>query len=152
MKKISFFKKPEKIPRGFTVIEVLISIFILVIGIIGVLQAFPLGVQVTKAGQMTTIAAQLAQAKLEAEFSKSYSDFLIGTSTEDYGTITNFNFYKRVTEVNCIRSSDLTEVPCDYDLTNDPFPMKKVEVTTFWKSPFGFSEKDIKLVSLISKK
>ena len=146
----------EKIPKrnnqGFTLIETLIAIFVLVVGIIVVLEAFPLGIQITKSGQMMTTATQLAQAKLEEEFSKLYSELSIGTTTEDYGAITDFEAYKRVTEISCLQPSDLTEVSCDYDLTSDPFPMKKVVVTVSWRQPIWISEKEAKLVTLVTKK
>jgi len=138
--------------KGFTIIELLLAVFILAIGIIAVFGTFPLGINVVRSGKMTTIATQLAQAKLEEEFSKTYNEISIGISTEDYGDMSDFNNFKRVTEVNCVEPVDLTEVACDYDPVNDVQPLKKVEVTVFWKSSLTILERDLKLATLISKK
>ena len=141
-----------KFVRGITLIEIIIAVSILAIGIVGVLQAFPSGLHLAKSSQMSTVASQLAQAKIEEEISKSYYGASIGTMTENYGEIANFTAYKRVTEINCLRPSDLSVENCDYDLVNDPYPMKKIEVTVYWRSPFQIIEKNISLMTLITKK
>lgn len=145
------FQKDKK--RGFTLVETIIAVFVLVIGIVGVLQAYPLGIKTNRFGKMATMATQLAQAEIEQKFAKSYSELLIGTLTEDYGAITDFENHKRATEISCVNSSDLAEVACNYDAANDPFPMKKVEVTVSWKSSLlGITERDVTLVTLFGRK
>jgi len=137
--------------KGITLIEIIIAVSILAIGIIGVLQAFPSGLHLAKSSQMTTVASQLAQAKMEETLSKSYQGVSVGTITENYGDIANFTAYQRVLTINCVRVSDLSVISCDYDLVNDPYPMKKIEVTVSWRSPF-VAEKNFSLMSLIAKK
>lgn len=137
--------------KGFTLIELIVAIFILVVGISAVLQMFPLGIQTAKTAQMATVAAQLGQAKIEEIISKSYDEISVGETTESYGEIPDFDAYKRVTAINCV-DLDLQEVACDYDPTNNPDPVKKIEVTVFWKSPLGVSEKSAKIASLIAKR
>jgi len=85
-----------KFKKGFTLIELLVAIFVLTVGIVAVLQAFPLGTYIQKSSQMTTVAIQLSQAKLEELISKSYDDPLlfVGTTTESYGTVSGFSSYK----------------------------------------------------------
>lgn len=138
--------------KGITLIETIIAVSILTLGIIGVLQAFPLGVHLAKAAQMSTVATQLSQAKIEEEVSHSYTDIPVGSSQEDYGQIPGFASYKRATQIICVRASDLSQVACDYDLANDPYPMKRIEVTVYWRSSLGVTEKNISLMSLIAKK
>lgn len=140
--------------RGFTLIEVLITIFLLTVGVVGVLAMFPLGTQTTKSAQMASQASHLGQFKIEEMVSKSYDDpaLSIGTTTEDYGTVPDFSFHKRVTSVNCVRPDNLSETECNYDLVSDPDPMKKIEVTVYWKSSLGITERNVKLTSLIAKK
>ena len=137
---------------GFTLIEVLLAVFIVTIGIGGVMAVCPLGVQTAKSAQMASVGSYLAQEKLEELLSKPYNDPALapGSALEDYGVITGFNPYKRESRVSCVRPSDLAEVPCDYDLANDPTPMKKVQVEVFWRSFLLVAEKSVRLATLIS--
>jgi prepilin-type N-terminal cleavage/methylation domain-containing protein len=137
--------------KGFTLVEILIAIFVLSVGIVAVLYMFPIGLEVGKSSQMTTIANQLAQAKIEEVMSKSCSELSSGTSTENYGEVSDFPAYKRVTEITCL-NTDFQPVSCDYDPTNNPNPLKKIKVTMFWKSPLGVSEKTLEIASLIPKR
>ncbi|MFB3881999.1 MAG: prepilin-type N-terminal cleavage/methylation domain-containing protein [Armatimonadota bacterium] len=50
--------------RGFTLVEILITLVILVIGIYGMLRVFPPGFSAIEVGEQRTIAAQLAEAEL----------------------------------------------------------------------------------------
>lgn len=138
--------------KGITLIETVIAVSVLALGIIGVLQAFPLGAHLAKTAQMSTIATELGQAKIEQELSRSYNDVPMADTVEDYGSISEFLSFKRITQINCVRASDLTVVNCDYDPVDDPAPMKKVEVTVYWRSTLGFAEKNISLMSLMVRK
>lgn len=136
---------------GFTPIELLIAVFILAVGIVGVLSMFPMATRTGKFAQMNSTAIWLGQAKIEELISKSYEDLLIGTTSEPYNSIPNFLSYKRITEVHCV-NSNFEQASCDYDKTNDPYPMKKIKVTVFWRSPFGPSEKNVSIIALIAKR
>ncbi len=133
-------------------IETVMAVSILALGIVGVLQAFPLSAHLTKTAQMSTIATELGQAKIEEEISRSYNDIPAAETSEDYGSIPDFLAFKRITQINCIRASDLAAVSCGYDFVNDPSPMKKVEVAVYWRSTLGLAEKNISLMSIIVKK
>lgn len=141
--------------KGFTLIETIIAIFILTIGIIGVLNAFPLAVQIERSARMATIASQLGQAKVEENLSKSYSEVLCSddvsptcTDTEDYETISGFGSFKRVTEIICLDGSDFSEVT-DCDPDSD---LKQVKVTVYWKSALRTFPKKIEIITLIAKR
>lgn len=138
--------------QGITLIETIMAVSILALGIIGVLQAFPLGAHLAKTSQMSTVATELGQAKIEQELAQPYNDLIVAETTEDYGSIAGFGSYKRITQINCIRASDLVEVFCDYDQEADPAPMKKIEVSVYWHSTLGLAEREISLMSLVVKK
>lgn len=123
--------------KGITIIEALIAVFILTVGIVAVLYMFPLGSRVAKSGQMITVAVELGQGKMEEEISKSYSQLTTGTVTENYGEIFDFGSYKRVTEISYYEGKA---------------GIKKIEIAVYWKSPFGITEKNINLISLIVKR
>lgn len=130
--------------KGFTLIELLIVIFILAVGIVGVLQAFPLGVQLATSSKMTTIATQLTQEKMEEEISKSYGEI----SSESTTTLSSpFEAYSRAVEVTCFDPNGDGLSPDCPDTG-----IKKIEVIVSWKSPLGTSWKEVKIASLISKR
>ncbi len=136
--------------KSFTLIELIIAIFILALGITAVLTIFPLGIQIVRFSKMTTTATHLGGAKIEEIISKPYNEISIGVTTEP-ALLPPFNDYERVTVVSCV-NSNLQEVTCDYDLNNDPNPIKRIEVTVSWKSSLGITERSIELLTLISKK
>ncbi|XOB41994.1 MAG: type IV pilus modification PilV family protein [Candidatus Nealsonbacteria bacterium] len=137
--------------KGFTLIETIIAIFILTIGILGVLNAFPLAVQIERSARMATIASQLGQAKIEENLSKSYSKVLCSDDVcpdiEDYETIANFSNFKRETEITCLDGEDFSEVSC----YPDP-GLKQVKVTVYWKSALRTFPKKVEIITLIAKR
>lgn len=146
----------KKIEEGFTLIEAIIAIFILTVGIVAVLQTFPLSVQVEKSAQMATVAAQLSQEKIEEIIAKSYDDILCYGGTlppcEESKTRVStdpqesFYHYWRKTRI------DYVDPAADLTTTTDNTGIKKIEVTISWKSPLGATEKDLKIGILISKR
>ncbi|MBI2042464.1 MAG: prepilin-type N-terminal cleavage/methylation domain-containing protein [Candidatus Nealsonbacteria bacterium] len=141
----------KKEQAGFTLIEIIITTAILAVGIVAILNMFPLGIQIAGFSQKTTAAVYLAQEKIENQISRAYADLSVSEITEDYGTISEFQGYKRLTSVVCLDASDLSTAACDYDLVNDPYPMKKVNVDVSWRSSFGGEEK-INLSSIVSRR
>ncbi|MBU0546991.1 prepilin-type N-terminal cleavage/methylation domain-containing protein [Patescibacteria group bacterium] len=138
-----FFKK------GFTLVELLVSISILSIGMFGVFQAFPLGTKIWKSSQRATLSSQLGQEKMEEIIANPYEEILIGTIELKHQLNPPFNFYQRETVVTCVDpNSDFSEV---VNCSPDPY-MKKIEISVFWKTLFGFSEESIKISSFITKK
>ena len=147
--KKNFRRKPSKAPirkgemrlseDGFTLIETILAIAILVIGIAGVLMMFAAGVKNERLAKMETCAIFLAQAKLEEAAPKPYSD--ISSETEDYGAIEGFESYKRVTK------ADFWD-PVASATTSVDTRIKRVEVTISWDSGKGSTQ----LITLIRKK
>lgn len=141
--------------KGFTLIELIIAIFILAIGITAILVMFPLGIQIADSSKMATIASQLGQEKIEEIIAASYGEILCSggvsptcADTEDYSEISGFSAFKRITEITCIDGSSFTEVAnCSPDSG-----LKKIKVTVFWRSALKITKKSIELVTLISKK
>lgn len=146
----------KTIGEGFTLIEVIITVFVLAVGIVAVLQMFPLGVQVEKSAQMASIATQLAQAKMEEIISTSYDDIFCYGETlppcEESKTRVSadpqesFYHYWRKTRI------DYVDPTANLTTTTDNTGIKKIEVTISWKSPLGVTEKDLKIGILISKR
>ena len=70
----------KKINKGFTLVELLVAIFVLTVGIAGVLAIFPIGTKIEKTNQMSAIATQLAQEKMEDIISASYNELNVATT------------------------------------------------------------------------
>lgn len=140
------FKKNKK-GNGFTIIELIVVIFVLVTGLLGVLVVFPIGMKMGKNSQSKTIGIQLCQKKIEQLISNYYNDIQlsIGTTTENYGTISNFDYFKRVTRINYYD-------PLISDVTSTDLGIKKIEVEIFWRSSLKNSEGSTGIKSFISKK
>ena len=133
----------NKSPKGFTMIELLVAVFVLVIGIMGVLNVFPLGIQVAKSSQIAAVGTQLAQAKTEEMISKSYDD-IAGESKQQLAS--PFGVYFRETEVTCFD-------PNASFLPNCPDTgIKQVKVIVSWELPFGIGTKKVETSTYIAKK
>jgi len=131
--------------KGFTLIEILVTISILVMAIIAILQMFPLGIRVGRSAQMATIASELSQEKIEEVISSSYDD-LESTIQSKHHLDPPFERYSRQTTVTYFDPNDPQATP------SEDTGIKKIEVTVFWSPPFFVPEKSINIISLIAKK
>lgn len=130
-------------------IELLVVIFIFSIGVMAIIKAFPMGTQITKSSELSSVAVFLAQEKIEETISKSYEELFIGEVIEEYGFDTQFNPYKRITNITCVDPDfDMFEIEnCSPDLG-----IKKIQVVVYWNSVLNDSEESVKLVNLYSSK
>ena len=137
-------EKSTKNFLGFTLIEALIAVFVLSVGIVALLQAFPLGTYIQKSSQMATVAGQLAQSKMEETISQSYGSILAGTTQEAYGFNPVLPSFRRQTEITYFDPNN-PEIPSGQDLG-----IKKIEITVFWHSSLGGPEKEVKIANFIA--
>jgi prepilin-type N-terminal cleavage/methylation domain-containing protein len=118
--------KNQKNKSGFTLIEALMAIVVLTIGILGVIQLFPAGLNSAKLSKEETIATNLVQAKLEEDKANSYDNVIsearakVSTNPSDQ----NYN-YERISDITYL-NSDMTQS------TNDT-GLKKIIVTVYWQ-------------------
>lgn len=135
----------KKIKTGFTIIETLVAIFILTVGIVGVLTAFPLGIQVQNSAKMATVADQLAQGEIEEVVSKSYAEISIGT-TPKTAFDPPFNSYQKEIKVSYVDPhNNLQETSIDSGI-------KKIEITVSWKPSLAGAANSLKVASLITER
>ena len=135
--------KRNKPQTGFTTIELLVAIFVLVVGIIGVLNVFPLGIQVAKSSQVTAVAIQLAQGKMEDIASKSYDD-IAGESKQQLGS--PFNAYSSEVDVSCFdpNAGILPDCP--------DTGIKQVKVIISWELALGIGSKKVEASTFVARK
>jgi len=82
-----------------TLIEVMITVLLISIGLLGVAQISVTTIESNTYSQQITMAATLAQDKVEELHRVAYANAVATTGTEAYGTIANYAAYKRVTTI-----------------------------------------------------
>ncbi len=113
------------------------------IGLVIVLQVFPLGFSVEKNSQLETQATLCAQEKIEALLSKSFSELSIGTIIEN-SLPAPFEKFSRTTKISFMDSNLQESIPAT--------TFKKIEITASWKSPLKIGNKEVKLITLFAEK
>ncbi|MFH0987299.1 MAG: hypothetical protein V1841_00160 [Patescibacteria group bacterium] len=142
-----------KADESFTLIETMLAIFILVVGIFGCSQIFPFGLSIEKSSEMSMIATQFAQAKIEELISKSYDEIICTASLPPCEDIENplaeNNAFQRETN---IKFSDPLNNLQEPNPSNTDGGIKKIEVLVSWKSPFSAVEENITIVTIVAIK
>lgn len=128
---------------GFTLIEVLMALAVITIGLVIVLQVFPVGMNVERSNQLETQGALLAQEKIESLLGESYSDVAIGTVLESALASPNEKFS---------RNTAVSYVNANLQGSASDTGLKKIEVTVSWKSPLKTASKEVKAISLYAQK
>lgn len=133
--------------EGLSLIEAILAIGIITIILLFTIQLFPFSLKLSKIGEQNTIAANLAQAKIEEIFSLGYENIGVGTIEAKHRLSNNpenpFYQYQRETQVEYV----------DGNLNNSNVDtgMKKINITIYWKN-FTNLEKKLSFKTLISKK
>ncbi len=134
--------------KGITLIETAIAITILLIGIVAAAQIFPLSVKVDKAAEQTTIAADLAQSKIEEIFSQGFENISVGTVEARHrlavSSTNPFYYYERQTVVDYVDGS--------LNYSASPTGLKRISTTIYWRNAVTKTEKNTNVKILISQK
>lgn len=134
--------------KGISIIEAMLAVAILMIGILVTINIFPAALKISKNAEQETVAANLAQAKIEEMFSLGYENITIGTiETKHRLSADSANpFY------NFQRQTVTTYV--DGNLANSVAAtgLKKVSVTVYWIAPSLGAEKNSTFSVLISQR
>ncbi len=103
--------------KGFTLIEVLVSIVILALGLLSLATLASTVMHGNAFGKEMTVATTLAEERMEEVKRLGYANAETAAGTENYGTITNYGDHRRVTSVSA---------------STPAAGMKTVTVTVFW--------------------
>lgn len=124
--------------KAFTLIEVILAIFILEVGLLGIAGFYAYSFQISKVAREDTIAANLAQGLLEEQSAKqNYEDIQDVPKAFYEGPFANF---QKEVVVTCVKA-DLS--PADSCAVAN---MKKIVVTIYW--PVAGGEENFKTVTL----
>jgi type IV pilus assembly protein PilV len=109
--------------NGFTLIEVMIAVIIIAIGTLGAASLTVSVIHGNAFSKRITTATTLAQDRIEDIKRLAYKNANLLEGTENYGSILNYEGYKRVTSIS----------------NNSPIlGMKTVNVKVYWKSDLHF--------------
>lgn len=137
MKKLIYYKKAA----AFTLVELLLAVFVLEIGLLGIAAFYASSTNISKRARMETTASNLAAGLLDEELALSYGS-LASVSKQKYSTDPNnpfYNWYKQV-DIICI-DINLAQIACDSNAH-----MKKIVVTVYW--PDQSTEKSFQTASI----
>jgi len=142
------YKNILKNNKGLSLIEIMVAFTILSVVFIGLIQAFPFGLAITKEAESSTVASYLAQDKIEELISVDYQDIGVGVIEAKHRLSVdisdNLYYYQRQTESNYV-DGNLNIVQSDYGI-------KKVVVTVFFVNSVSKKEKSYSIATLISEK
>ena len=145
---VSRGKMRGKKKQGISLIEVIIATGILSVGILGLINAFPQGIETTREQELAIIAGQIAQTKLEEIASLSYAEVIPGTIENKARTVADLSspLYK------FLRSTTAELVDQNLNSSITDIGLKKITVTVYWPSVFNLMEKSQTVVALISER
>lgn len=129
--------------RGFTLIETMTAVFILVVGISGVLVIFPLSLKIIRSSDLATKAVALGQEKMEDISSLGYDNIAVGTTNESLAS--PFEQFSRQTIVSYVDPANSMQV------SESDTGIKKVQITVSWNSLLFLGQQNIAINALISK-
>lgn len=132
-----------KLSKGFTLIETMTAVFILSVGICGVLVIFPLSLKIIRSSDLATKAVGLAQEKIEEISSNDYDSIAVGTASENLSS--PFNMFTRQTTISYVDPANGMQ-----DSVSDT-GIKKIAVTISWSSLLSAGQQNLAISGLISK-
>lgn len=137
----------KNLQSGFAIIEALVAITFLTVGILSVANIFPFGMNISHFAEYKTVAATLAQDKVEEFIAFGYDGIAAGIVEAKHEVMAGsfgdkYNFYRETIVVYVDGSLAASESDTG---------MKKIETTVFWRANDG-TEKNVTLKRLISRR
>ncbi len=134
--------------KGLSLIEIMVAITILTVAFVGMVQAFPFGLSISKEAADSTVASYLCQGKLEEVVSLGYDNITIGTIEARHRLSDDpanyLYFYERETTTAYV-DGDLNEVESDQG-------MKKISSTVYYINAVYKNENSYNITTLISQR
>ncbi|HLB95548.1 MAG TPA: prepilin-type N-terminal cleavage/methylation domain-containing protein [Patescibacteria group bacterium] len=137
--------------RGFTLVEVLLAVFVLEIGLLGVAGFYAYSLNIAKFARNETTAANLAQGLLDEQLSSSFDNLSVGEggktaySSDPSSPFANFKKQVDIAWLAADLTASYTQIPGPGGNEN----MKKITVTIFW--PFESGEKSFQMATIKAK-
>lgn len=124
-------------------IETATAVFILSVGICGVLIIFPLSLKIIQSSNLATKAVGLAQEKIEDISSNDYDSIAVGTTNENLAS--PFNMFSRQITASYVDPAN------GMNISQTDTGIKKITVVISWDSVLSVGQQNITINGLISK-
>lgn len=125
---IKIFSK-TKIRRAFTLLEIIIAIFVLEVGLLGVAKFYAYSFKISRIARNQTIASNLAGGVMEELVAENFDSDILSVGQADpvaYSATEPFNNFQKQININYLNPADLTN-------SDTPTDMKKIMVTILWQ-------------------
>lgn len=132
--------------KGFTILEATIAIFILLIGLLAVVQLFPFSLKIIGDSSDLTIGSNLAVSKLEEIRGLTYDTVGTGTIETKQRLSSDPSSYL----YNFQRQTVVTLVDSNLNASAGDVGLKEITVTVYWSSPVSTAEKSTSMSTIIS--
>lgn len=116
--------------KAFTLVEILLAVFVLEIGLLGIAAFYAYSFRVTKIARNQTIASNLASGLLDEKLAGAYDNLAVGAgSREKYSPLENDPFYSWDKKI------DITYIDSNLvdSFSGPDTNMKKILVTVYWQ-------------------
>lgn len=113
---------------AFTFLELLIALSLFLIGMISILQVFPLNRRLLTQTSQTTQAVFLAQQQIEDIRSTSYTDLSVGSYVARQAVTTDASSPLSIFD----RQINVVQVDTNRQQTNTDTGIRRVDVTIYW--------------------
>ena len=124
-----------------TLIEVMVSLMILAVGILGVFQSFPVAVKREGIAKDNSTASYLAQGQIESLLSYAYDDDALSVGTTTTSTASGYQIQTNIRYVNPLNNLNST--------TTD-LGIKRIKVKVFWGK--DIPDQTVEIATLYSQK
>ncbi|MCD4694545.1 type II secretion system GspH family protein [bacterium] len=144
---LKFNKKFKRELKGFSLIEVVVAMSILMVAFIGLVQSFPLGNSINDSSQKKTTASYLAQEKIESLYSSGYDNIATGTIEIKHRLSSDKNdfFYKYQ------RETEVYYMDENLNASSSDTGLKRITTRVYYLNTLTKGEENIIMNTLISK-
>lgn len=136
----------KKNQTGFTLLEAVIAILILVVGLSAIIQFFPFSLKIISDSKSLTTVSNIALLKIEELRSLDYDSINVGTIESKQRVSTDPTSYL----YDYQRQTVVETVDGNLNPSGSDLGLKKITVTVFWFSPIGSVEKSTQITTLIA--
>lgn len=137
----NMFKQKNKKNAGFTLIEVIVAVIVLMIGVLGISFFFANSSHLTRLASNTSIASNLDQGLIEQEKAKSYGELTVGNgSVQPVSTDTTSPFSKFTKQIN------ISLVDSNLNPSSTDIGLKKIDCFIYWQE--GTEQRNVSMSTL----
>lgn len=130
--------------KSFSIAEVIVAIMIFAVGILSVVSVFPIYKRMSRISEKSTIAAFLAQSKIEEIFSVPYDQIAVG-AYEPRAAVATSGAYS-VFE----RKTDISYIDLNFNSSATDQGLKIITTTVYWHE--GSRERLESLITILADK